>query len=829
MTQIDNSYEIFKSKLEAFKKYGAEPISETDTRCKIIDTLFKDILGWTEDDIERERYVQVGYYDYEISTSIFRFVVEAKKSLIEFNLPEKNRKVKIKTIYKGNKEVIDQIRSYIFERGLLYGIITNGRQFIIGKFNSTDGSDWQDNEVLIFQNIDTVDSNFIQFYETISKEYISHYGRFKLFSESNTGKTIVRSNNIRRKDDELVRNKISHELIPIITEVFEEIYNLENLKDEKILNQCYVKNDDIKKHNSELGFIFSDQPPSFDSRINPVQNTDKTHEQLTNRILDTNSKLPDPIIIIGGKGAGKTTFIKYFVEVILDKGIKKNRPILYLDFRDETESTIKDTKLIYQKLINQLYDSYSMLNLNSFNILKTIYKIEIENQKKGFWNHINDEDKLSEKISEYIEKQSQDPILHLTKISNYLIYQCQKRLCIVIDNADQLTEDIQKDVFILGHSLHRNLKVMTLISLREGYFYKFKNKPPFDAYHSTVFHITAPPYREVLKKRINYVLKSFKFQKTKIDNDSVKVDFTEGSLSQLFINLYKTLFESSNSEILSFLEETSYPNIRNGLEKFKFFLLSGHTKTNMYMSFEYGNDGTGSIPIWEFVKSVALESNYYYQTSRSTLFNIFYPSTNNRNHFTKIRLLEYIIDKNSGGAKKNNFISISEIENDFIKAGYTSEVVVEELNLLYSAGLIFTNDFVSDVETEISLISSNEIGITQAGVYYIRNLLNKFFYYDLVLQDTPIYNEKYLEEITSNFPESDLHGNRDLSKRKQVSQIFIDYLLEQETLDHNRKEINYNIKCLDKQIIKTLKDNGLKSELDRIERVLSKNEEKNIT
>jgi len=76
MAEIDNSYEIFKSKIVEFKKYGTEPISESDTRSKIIDRLFKDVLGWTENDIERERFVQVGFYDYEISTSIFRFVVE---------------------------------------------------------------------------------------------------------------------------------------------------------------------------------------------------------------------------------------------------------------------------------------------------------------------------------------------------------------------------------------------------------------------------------------------------------------------------------------------------------------------------------------------------------------------------------------------------------------------------------------------------------------------------------------------------------------------------------------------------------------------------------
>ncbi|HRG07193.1 MAG TPA: hypothetical protein PLJ08_01345, partial [Cyclobacteriaceae bacterium] len=336
MTTIDDAFENFKAKKELLAKYQSQNITESDTRSKVIDLILKDILGWHEDDIERERFVNIGYYDYEVSTAIFRFVIEAKKNLLDFTLPEKGRKVKLKTIYKANKEIIDQIRSYIFQRSLLYGIVTNGRQFIIGKFNNSDGSDWQNNEVIIFQDLDSIEKDFILFYETISKEYVQHHGRLKLFQEEIKWKTIVKTNNLKRKDDELVRNTLSHELIPIITEVFEEIYNLENLKDLRILEECYVKNEDIKKYNSELGFIFSDKPPTFDSRINPTQNTSSTHNQLKEQILNTDNKLPDPIIIIGGTGSGKTTFIKYFLEIELDKDDKKNRPVLYLDFRNET-------------------------------------------------------------------------------------------------------------------------------------------------------------------------------------------------------------------------------------------------------------------------------------------------------------------------------------------------------------------------------------------------------------------------------------------------------------------------------------------------------------
>jgi predicted ATPase len=161
--------------------------------------------------------------------------------------------------------------------------------------------------VLLFNGLDNIESNFSHFYEAISKEAILKHGRIHWFTAKESGKCIVKSNNLRKKDDELIRNNISHELIPILTQVFEDMYNVDSMREKKILEECYTKNEDIKKYTSELGFIFSDNPPTFDTRISAVQNTDRTHSQIKNNIED--QYLPDPIIIIGGKGAGKTTFI----------------------------------------------------------------------------------------------------------------------------------------------------------------------------------------------------------------------------------------------------------------------------------------------------------------------------------------------------------------------------------------------------------------------------------------------------------------------------------------------------------------------------------------
>jgi hypothetical protein len=62
-----------------------------------------------------------------------------------------------------------------------------------------------------------------------------------------------------------------------------------------------------------------------------------------------------------------------------------------LDFRDESEQTVKDTRKIYDKLIQSLNNNYPEFKLNKLNILKTIYKKEITVNKEGIWSKLSEE------------------------------------------------------------------------------------------------------------------------------------------------------------------------------------------------------------------------------------------------------------------------------------------------------------------------------------------------------------------------------------------------------------------------------------------------------
>jgi hypothetical protein len=814
--------------LTEFKKYKVEfetflqsDLSESDTRSKIIDIIFLNILGWNETNITREPYVKkIGYYDYVFSTGIFHFVVEAKRNFLDFKIPKK-KKTKISLLYtdKTNKEVIDQIRSYVTSKNLSFGIITNGKQFIVSSFVSFNGIPWEDNECIVFNGLEDIEQRFIEFYELLSREYVLKFGRIKILSDQTFSKKIVNNPILPRKNDKLVRNDLSSRLIPLINALFTKLDWTNELYGEDVLAECFVFNDDLHKHYSEMSVLFEDSPPKFDERISKVKNTKSTQDIIRDNLVQAKSILPDPIILIGGKGAGKTTFINYFFKINLEEKIKKIIPEIYIDFIGFTLQQIKDTKSVYQKIIDAIYETHPELKLTNYDILKRIYKKEINrNIEEGLWSiYKNNAEKLEDKINSFLEEKINNPETHLKAISEYLINPSHKRLCIIFDNVDQLDfEEAQREAFLLAESMYKNLKCLIIISLREGYFYKWRALPPFDAFQSNVFHITAPSYREVLKKRLTYVVDNFKYNSLEGDIQNKHFEISNTALKNLFKSIYKTLFIKENSEILQFLEQTSFPNIRLGLDKFNGFLISGHTKVEEYMASD-----TFNIPIWEFIKSVALESNYYYNYKTSKIHNLFYPSNSNNSHFTKIRILKYLYNQAQNNAFNEYFIPVEAIKNLFVQAGYTRDIIIEEIELLINYNLISCENFNSDTENKTSNIELFQVKITQGGIYYINNLINTFVYIDIILEDTLIFDENFYDEILCNFSPPDASGKKLIHKRLKTVKVFIEYLKKQEFNEHQNSYTDNLDKVFEWNITEYILDSNLNNDIQRLEKQLS--------
>lgn len=351
---------------------------------------------------------------------------------------------------------------------------------------------------------------------------------------------------------------------------------------------------------------------------------------------------------------------------------------------------------------------------------------------------------------------------------------------------------MQKNVFLFAQSLNKKGNVTIIISLREGYYYKWRYLPPFDAFPSNVYHITAPPYKEVLQKRISYALSQMELVgKSKgAIGDNKTIIINNDSVRKFLLSLEFTLFGEKNSEILSFIQETTYPNIREGLEIFKHFLISGHTEVHEYILRQEANPtGTKIIPYWEFIKVVGLYNKKYYNHNISIINNLFYPAEGSKNHFLKTKILKILDHKLITEGNSEKYLNVEELINVFVNTGYIYKYVKKELDELCKYRLIATDEQISDIEGLGEIDNQDSVCISMKGHHYINTLLNNFSYIEMTLEDTPIYDEDFFSQMKSVFPFSDEKGKRNLRGRVAVAEKFIEYLSNEEKLETVESEL----------------------------------------
>jgi GTPase SAR1 family protein len=787
--QIDISLEKFKEFKLNISEYIKSDMSETDTRSKVIDNLLKNVLGWDENDIKREEYVGTGFYDYKITIPEFSFIIEAKKNFVDLVIPNSNSKVSINILQKGNSEIIEQIRKYSFNSGCQFGVITNGRQYIFIKLFNTDGTNWNNNLCLIYNDLDKIEENFIEFYNNFSKECIAENRGFLYdLPESNVKfETILTGD--PSKDTELVRNEFHGYLSPIFDDIFGELFSEDKYDDVAFIKKCFVENDDTKRTQNEIERLFNDKAPKL-AGVLPIVNFNTLKksiaEDISRDIIKTNSNAPKPIIIIGSKGAGKTTFINHLFKYKFKTSEIPNHYIVYIDFRSffESESIFEPSRLA-KEILNNIQLTYGELKLHTIDILKRVYIHEIKKKNEGTWNNVKEHDpnEYQKKLSDFLDESQSNYLYHLEMVAAYLIWERQKRLIIIIDNADQFEQEIQKKIFLFSSTLNKKMQCGTVISLREGYYYQWRLTPPFDAFISNVYHITAPKYSEVLEKRIDYAIENLTLENENKIHSTHIVD-SEDVITQMidFLSaIKKSLFTESNTEILDYLFYTTYPNIREGLKIFKIFLTSMHTKIQVYVRNERikaeVKNNSSVIPFHEFLKSIGLQNTHYYSSGRSIIHNILTPPPGSTDHLINVYLLKFL-DKVDSSNSSDKFTSLSQIYNLFSSFGYRPDVLKNALNGLLNLNLINTDDQFNDTERKYISQEAN-LQITAKGYYYYRTLIKEFQYIDLILQDTPIFSDLFLKELRKDFPKSDERGKRNLHARIKTAKKFIEYLEEQ--------------------------------------------------
>jgi AAA domain len=452
MEKIDHAFKRFEKILSEISTYTDSIFSEQDSRIKIIDRILMQVLDYQFKDVLTEPRAGKGFLDYKVLVNgIPKLGIEAKKDGIDFNIEHSysGRAFNLSGPVFNDKAIqegIDQAIYYAAYKGIELSCLTNGKCWIIFRSNRLgDGKDVLAGKGFVFSSLESVKKEFKLFYELLSPEGINDLRYRALFQEAEGAEIRLKdfSQSIKSELEikVLERQTYSHDIDRVMNEFFSR---LSGDSDPDMLRECFVETRESQNADQELCRISDD----LIRRVRSLET--KQAEALTELIEKVKStNRHEFVILMGTKGAGKTTFIDRFFENVIPDELKTQCIVvrINLGISDGNHQTIIEwmNQTLLEECEKVLYKGKP-----KYEEIQGMFYFEYERLSEGNWNKLYEKDKEQFKIDfgKHIEERREKrPNEYIKRMIGEITRSRFKVPCIIFDNADHFSIDFQEKVF----------------------------------------------------------------------------------------------------------------------------------------------------------------------------------------------------------------------------------------------------------------------------------------------------------------------------------------------------------------------------------------------
>ena len=769
---------IFDLKL----KYSKEKLNEADARFKIIDTILIDILNWKKEDLMLEVIHKSVRADYVLKGKNNKplLIIESKKSGAYFSLPSNinsslnYQKITLEKLLgdRNLKSAIEQVKEYCEDLGCNYACVCNGNVWVFFCIYSPHGP-WKKLPAFVIRDLSFFSENYNLATQIFSYNEIANNSSLK----NNVGIS-------RQLHPEIFfpKNSITAYDMPVNSNPFAGYFNSISrkyfgnipLNDNDFYEECYVTDkghyDDLQKNLN--GIIFDSLTPFFKNQ--GFQNFDeKRADKLVEKIEELLRKesLDNVMILFGGRGSGKSTFLKRLLKY-LKPNIIENSITALVDLIDSSQIQDELSKEIWVKALYEI-DKNKILESSKKELL-LVFDDRFSLYKKQVLDGYNENsEKYKDLINDFIIENKKDVKYCSERVSKYWKRK-NKGLIIVLDNMDQLRPELQDISFLNANEIAKKLGCLVIISMREERFFNAKSKGVLDAYLSPGFHITSPVIPEVISKRIKYAIKKLSEKVEKRREIGIEDEATFTKIKDFFGVLNKES-RRKDSDLSKFLRYSTHGDVRLALDFFKGFIQSGYTNVN-----EISSDLNWKLQSHQVVKPMMIPSRFFYSEIKSKMPNLYQLRNDaNSSHFCGLRILNILNskshDKSTSGMYDMKFL-IQKFEND-----YNLKIdCINHIDIFLSKGIIEANNRLEEYSENV-----DQIKITSFGKYMLDILAFDFTYLDLISLDCGIFEESFSNfMIKSANREIELYYDKKFFERinLRLNRVdkFIEYLEKQE-------------------------------------------------
>ena len=774
MEPIDAAYAAFQGLTRECAAYLNSVETEADTRLKIIDRLLTEVLLWPYAEMNTEVPAEGGFADYVCRVqSRSRLVVEAKRDGRSLGCEGRPAGATFKLsggVFKAEsaKEGIAQAIQYCGAKNAELACVTNGREWLI--FRGTrlgDGLDTRDGVAFVFANLVDIEQKFNLFYNLLSYEAANRFSYRPYFQEAEGQpiRTSVFHKSLRPAGSArfLRSGQLGADIDKMMSSFFQRLTGDE---DPDLLGLCFVETAESQHADVRLAKIAED----IVGRISALDTG--RGAALTNLIQRVQeSQRHEFVLIVGTKGAGKSTFISRFFDTVLPRPVASKCITVRVDLKNSTGDSSSVVSWLDDTLLRET-EAVLFPDGAEFAEIEGMFFDEYTRLRKGPWAPLYEENKVEfqTRFGDLIEgKRTNRPHEYVNGLVRHIVNNRKALPVIVFDNADHFDIDYQQRVYQYARSIYEEALCLVILPITDRTSWQLSKHGALQSFDHEALFLPTPPPGDIIRKRVAFIERRIQTQRERPEDRyfvergiSLRLEDIAGftrSLQRVFLE---------SPEVSRWVGDLANHDVRRTLNLVRSFIGSPHLRVTDLIN-AHVSGSTLEIPRWRTEKAIMrLHYDIYPVGQHDFVQNIFslsedLPTT----PLLGLRLLQLLADVPTR-EHEGPVIEKSEILAYFSGMNIEDRAVLLWLDALLKTGLMLNYD-----PTMLEIDEASLVEISPSGRQHYFWATGSHEYFSAMSQVTPLLSESTFMEMRDQSRES---------RWRDRTAIFIDYLLREDVM-----------------------------------------------
>lgn len=778
---LDYAYAQFSKILDEVSQLDKKKWSEADTRTKVISRILYEVLGWSKNEASEEERAGSGYTDYTLKIdNKAKAIVEAKRDNIPFGFEARqSSKAYIlngKAFNTEAKDAINQAVVYSAFKNCELACATNGDEWIVFRaLRMGDGKETLEGKGFIFSSLASIKENFRLFYDLLSKysaEILAFRGEF----QKAEGLPIRDLSFFKPARNPLTkklldRGEYASDFDVIMSTFFER---LKGDEDHDMIKKCFVVSSESDLADEKLLRLTQ----ALAEKIRRI-NSD-TGKQLVELIEGVKLQQKNRfVLLVGNKGAGKTTFIDRFFDLIIPAKTKDSIVLLRADLSFSTGDADGVIEWLNRELLKICEDAVFTSEKDGWDeCVGKIFFDEYQRWSTRTMVNLYEKDKGEFKIEfgRHIEKIREDrPHEYIKRLIAYITKSNLKIPCIIFDNTDHYSVEFQERVFQYARSIYESELCIVIMPITDKTSWQLSKQGALQSFESEYLSLPTPKPDQIIERRISYL-----FEKLKDEERGQEYFFSKGVMRLKVNDIAK--FASSLNQLLVESSQTSQwigglanNEVRRLLELTRDVISSPHLRLDDL--FKAQVIGTSDVIPEYKIKNALIKRRYdiYPVGEHSFIQNVFSNSLENPSSpLLGVRVLQFLRDvnlnENDTAQEEYEYIPTDSVYEYFAMMNIAPATVKQVIAQQLKFGLVLNAD-----PTIIDIEKVHRIRLSPSGRVHLSWATYDVDYIQIMKDITPLRCSDTHSTIINSY-----RNFRVLWRSANIA--FINYLLTEDAM-----------------------------------------------